>query len=140
MPPSDALPTDAELAILRVLWTHGPATVQEVQNHLDDDRGYTTVLKHLQIMLEKGLVSRDESQRAHVYRASVAKDDTQRRLVDDLLDRAFGGSARQLVMRALSTDRVTHEEIDRIRDLLDEVAEDREQGSDDGTNDDGSMQ
>lgn len=122
MPPSDPMPTDTELDLLRVLWAHGPSTVREVQDALDADSGYTTVLKHLQLMLEKGLVARDESQRAHVYRAAVAKDDTQRRLVDDLLDRAFGGSARQLVMRALSTDRVSREEIDRIRELLDEAA------------------
>jgi len=120
------MPTDTELDLLRVLWTRGPSTVREVQESLDADSGYTTVLKHLQIMLEKGLVTRDESQRAHVYRAAASKDDTQRRLVDDLLDRAFGGSARQLVMRALSTDRVSDEEIERIRELLDEAAE-REQ-------------
>lgn len=126
MPPSSPMPTDTELDLLRVLWTRGPSTVREVQESLDADSGYTTVLKHLQIMLEKGLVTRDESQRAHVYRAAASKDDTQRRLVDDLLDRAFGGSARQLVMRALSTDRVSDEEIERIRELLDEAAE-REQ-------------
>lgn len=125
------LPTDTELDLLRVLWARGPSTVREVQEHLDADSGYTTVLKHLQIMLEKGLVSRDESQRAHVYRASVAKDDTQRRLIDDLLDRAFGGSARQLVMRALSTDRVSREDLDRIRELLDEAATRQGDGGDD---------
>lgn len=117
------MPTDTELDLLRVLWTRGPSTVREVQADLDANSGYTTVLKHLQIMLEKGLVTRDASQRAHVYRAAVAEDETQRRLVDDLLDRAFGGSARQLVMRALSTDRVSREEIEQIRRLLDEAAE-----------------
>jgi len=119
MPPDTPLPTDAELAILRVLWTHGPATVQEVQDHLDTDQGYTTVLKHLQIMHDKGLVNRDESGRAHVYAPATEQADTQRRLVRDLLDRAFGGSARQLVMRALSTEDVTEEELAQIRDLLD---------------------
>lgn len=115
------LPTDAELAVLRVLWSRGPSTVREVQAHLDGDTGYTTALKHLQIMLDKGLVDRDESQRAHVYRAVAAKDDTQRQLVRDLLDRAFDGSARQLVMRALSADDVSREELDAIRTLLDDL-------------------
>lgn len=123
MPPDPPLPTDAELAILRVLWTHGPATVREVQDRLDTDQGYTTVLKHLQIMLDKGFVTRDESGRAHVYAPNIAEVDTQRRLVSDLLDRAFEGSARQLVMRALSTEDVTEEELDRIRTLLDQFDE-----------------
>ncbi|MFB6249314.1 MAG: BlaI/MecI/CopY family transcriptional regulator [Salinibacter sp.] len=124
MPPDAPLPTDAELAILRTLWTDGPATVREVQDGLDTDQGYTTVLKHLQIMLEKGLVTRDESGRAHVYAAHRAEADTQRRLVRDLLDRAFGGSARQLVMRVLSTEDVSREELDQIRDLLDQIDDD----------------
>lgn len=121
MLPNAPLPTDAELAILRVLWAHGPATVREVQDHLDADQGYTTVLKHLQIMLDKDLVTRDESGRAHVYAPAVAEADTQRRLVDDLLDRAFGGSAQQLVMRALSTEDVTRDELEQIRDLLAQI-------------------
>lgn len=119
MPPP--LPTDAELAILRVLWTDGSSTVREVLDRLDTDQGYTTVLKHLQIMLDKGLVTRDESGRAHVYASAVEEADTQRHLVRDLLDRAFGGSARQLVMRALSTEDVTEDELDDIRDLLDQA-------------------
>ena len=123
MPPDAPLPTDAELAILRTLWTDGPATVREVQDRLDTDQGYTTVLKHLQIMLEKGLVRRDESGRAHVYAPGIAEADTQRRLVRDLLDRAFGGSARQLVMRALSTEDVSRDELDEIRTLLDQIDE-----------------
>lgn len=121
MPPDAPLPTDAELAILRVLWSHGPATVREVQGRLDTDQGYTTVLKHLQIMLDKDLVVRDESGRAHVYAPATEEADTQRRLVRDLLERAFDGSARQLVMRALSTEAVTRDELDQIRDLLDQI-------------------
>lgn len=117
------LPTDAELAILRVLWASESATVREVQDRLDTDQGYTTVLKHLQIMHDKGLVDRDESGRAHVYTPVVAEADTQRRLVDDLLDRAFGGSARQLVMRALSTEDVTENELNQIRTLLGQIDE-----------------
>ncbi len=119
---SDApLPTDAELNILRVLWTDGPSTVRDVMQALDADQGYTTVLKHLQIMLDKGLVTRDESGRAHVYAAATEEADTQRRLVEDLLDRAFSGSAETLVMRALSSDAITEEELDDIRALLDEM-------------------
>jgi predicted transcriptional regulator len=119
---SDApLPTDAELKILRVLWSAGPSTVREVMESLDTDQEYTTVLKHLQIMLDKGLVTRDESGRAHVYAAAREEADTQRRLVEDLLTRAFSGSAETLVMRALSSEAVTREELDEIRALLDEI-------------------
>ena len=102
MPPKP-LPTDAELAILTVLWRRGPSTVRDVFESLRDDAGtgYTTVLKLLQIMMAKGLVKRDESQRSHVYRAAASEEQTQKRLVGDLLDRAFGGSAQALVMRAV---------------------------------------
>jgi BlaI family transcriptional regulator, penicillinase repressor len=114
-------PTEGELEILRVLWRRGPSTVREVQDDLVRDRqpGYTTVLKLLQIMAEKGLVSRDESGRAHVYRAAAAEEETQSRLVDHLLDRAFGGSAAQLVMRALSSRPASAAELAEIRRLLD---------------------
>ena len=97
-------PTDAELAILRVLWDRGACTVRQVQEQLACDRptGYTTVLKLLQIMTTKGLVSRDESHRTHVYEPALPAQQTQRQLVGDLLDRAFGGSARKLVMQALA--------------------------------------
>jgi predicted transcriptional regulator len=116
-------PTHAELAILRVLWERGPGSVRDVQKVLNDVKptGYTTVLKLLQIMAEKGLVARDESARAHVYRAQVEETATQRLMVRELLDRAFGGSAGQLVMQALSTRRATPDEIVGIRRLLDEM-------------------
>lgn len=118
-------PTDAELAILRVLWERGESTVREVQEALDPRRtaGYTTVLKQLQIMTEKGLVQRDETERAHVYRASLAREATETQLVGDLLDRAFGGSASRLVLRALASTPASAEEIAQIRKLL-EKAED----------------
>ncbi len=120
------LPTDAELALLHVLWRGGAATVRQVQEGLKQPAGYTTVLKLLQIMMEKGLVTRDESQRAHVYAAAVKEEKTQRQLVTDLVRRAFGGSARQLVMQALSAERVSAEELAQIRELLDTLeAEDR---------------
>lgn len=117
---SAPIPTDAELALLRVLWAEGPSTVREVHGHVDET-GYTTVLKQLQIMRDKELVTRDESSRAHVYAAAVPQDETERKLVDDLLDRAFGGSAQRLVMRALSGNRVSNDEIGAIRELLDSI-------------------
>lgn len=119
MPPR---PTDAELAILRVLWTRGPSTVRHVLDALNEERatGYTTVLKLLQIMTDKALVNRDESDRSHVYRAALSEADTQRQLLDDLTDRAFGGSAMQLVMRALSGRKASKADLAEIRRLLDQ--------------------
>ena len=116
-------PTDAELAILRVLWERGPSTVREVQEALHEQRGtgYTTALKLLQIMTEKGLVRRNDSQRTHVYEAAASRDQTQRQLVTDLLERAFGGSAEQLVLQALSAKKSSREELAQIRELLDEL-------------------
>lgn len=115
-------PTDAELAILRVLWRLGPATVRQIQEEINQNQqtGYTTVLKMLQIMTEKGLVKRDETERTHVYEASLPEEETQRQLVDDLLERAFGGSARQLVLHALSAKTTSRKELAQIRLLLDE--------------------
>lgn len=116
-------PTGAELEILGVLWDRGPSTVREVHERLAKGRdlGYTTVLKLLQIMAEKGLVRRDESQRAHVYAARIPAEQTQRQLVGDLLDRAFGGSAALLVQQALSSKRPSAQELSRIRVYLDEL-------------------
>lgn len=116
-------PTEAELAILRVLWERGPSTVREVTEHLQDERGtgYTTALKLMQIMTEKGLVARDESSRTHIYEAVATAETTQRQLVSDLLERAFGGSAQQLVMQALSSKRASKAELAEIRSLLDEL-------------------
>lgn len=115
-------PTDTELAILQVLWQHGPSTVRQVHERLSGTRetGYTTTLKLMQIMAEKGLVTRDESARTHVYRARRSRDETQRQLVSDLLDRAFGGSAAALVMQALSAQPASAEELREIRRLLDD--------------------
>jgi predicted transcriptional regulator len=114
-------PTDAELQILRVLWDRGPSTVRQVHEALGRETTYTSVLKLLQIMADKGLVTRDESQRSHIYRAALKRQQTQRQLVDDLLERAFGGAAEQLVMQALSARRVTPRELAEIRKLLDEL-------------------
>jgi predicted transcriptional regulator len=116
-------PTDAELAILNALWRRGPSTVREVQAELGGEaaNGYTTVLKLMQIMTEKGLLTRSGSGRAHVYAASQSEEQSQGRLVVDLLDRAFGGSAQQLVLRALTARRASPEELAEIRRLLDEL-------------------
>ena len=116
-------PTDAELAILRVLWRRGPSTVKEVHDELSRraPAAYTTTLKQLQIMAEKGLVSRDESQRAHLYAARLPEEQTQTQLVKDLLDRAFEGSASRLVLRALSSRPASAEELAEIRQLLDQL-------------------
>lgn len=116
-------PTDAELAILRVLWQRGPSTVRDVHEDLNRDgaTGYTTVLKLLQIMTEKGHVVRDETERAHVYEARYSEQKTQRQLLSDLADRAFGGSAAKLVMQALSGRKATAEELGVIREFLDRL-------------------
>jgi predicted transcriptional regulator len=116
-------PTDAELAILRVLWERGPSTVRQVHEALSGERptGYTTALKLMQIMTDKGLLARDESQRTHVYRPTAPAEETQRTLVRDLLDRAFSGAADQLVMRVLGAKAVSAGELARIRELLDEI-------------------
>ena len=112
-------PTDAELAILQVLWDRGPSTVRQVFESLADrETGYTTTLKLMQIMSEKGLVRRDETARTHVYAAAVSRDKTQQHLVRDLLDRAFGGSAASLVMQALSSQPTSAEERREIEELI----------------------
>ena len=113
-------PTDAELAILRVLWKRGPSTVREVHEALHEQgTGYTTVLKLMQIMADKGLVDRDERQRAHVYTARASEERTQSQLVTELLDRAFDGSGARLAMQALSAKKSSKAELAELRRLLD---------------------
>ena len=112
-------PTDAELNLLRVLWQRGPSTVRQIVEILGKDTGYTTALKLLQIMTEKGLVRRDETERTHVYEAAYTEDETQRQLVSDLLDRAFGGSAAKLALQALASRKASPEELAEIRKLID---------------------
>jgi predicted transcriptional regulator len=113
-------PTDGELMILRVLWHRGPSTVRQVHEVLERDRptGYTTVLKLLQIMHQKGLVVRDESERSHIYRARSSAQQTQRQLVRDLVDRAFDGSPATLIMQALAMKQPTRAEAAEIRKHL----------------------
>ena len=116
-----AKPTDAELAILRVLWRLGPSTVREVWERTNraQQTGYTTVLKLLQIMFEKGLVERDERARSHIYKASVSEEQTQRQVLGHLLERLFSGSASRLVMQALAVKKTSKAELAEIRKLLD---------------------
>lgn len=115
------LPTDAELDILAVLWRTGPATVREVHQALGKDSGYTTTLKQMQLMTEKGLLTRSERFRAHVYEAGLPKEQTQKQIATDLLRRAFEGSAASLVMGALSAQPASRKELQEIRQMLDEL-------------------
>ena len=123
-------PTDAELAILRILWDRGASTVRQVHEMLSRERpsAYTTALKMLQIMTEKGLVRRDDRDRTHIYQSKLTEEQTQRQLVRDLVDRAFGGSASKLVLQALTTKRATPDELVEIRKLI-ETREGRDTGS-----------
>jgi predicted transcriptional regulator len=116
-------PTDAELAILRVLWERGPSTVRQVFEVLSAEKemGYTTALKMLQIMHEKGLVQRDASDRVHVFATAQTQTQTQRNILDDLLEKAFGGSSTSLVLQALATRKASREELAEIRQMLDQV-------------------
>ena len=124
--PPMALPTNAELDILAVIWTLGVATVREVHDELGKDNRYTTTLKTMQLMTEKGLLIRSERFGSHVYEASVPKEQTQRQIAGDLLKRAFGGSARSLVMGALAAKPASREELDEIRGMLDAFAKKKE--------------
>lgn len=122
------VPTNAELEVLGLLWRDGPLTVRDLHETIARRRnvGYTTVLKTLQVMAEKGLVARDESERSHVYAAAIPESAVKKRLVSDLVDRAFDGSAAGLVMQALSSKRASPEELKEIRRMLDSLK--REEG------------
>ena len=116
-------PTDGELAVLRVLWDCGPSTVRAVHEHLNKTQktGYTTTLKAMQIMRAKGLVQRDDSRWAHVFRPRLTEQQTQQQILKDLMDRAFGGSAQQLVLQALAAKKSSRKELAEIRKLLDKM-------------------
>ncbi len=125
--PKHAKPTDSECMILNVIWQHGSATVRDVFNTLNDshDMGYTTVLKFMQIMTDKGLLERDTSVRPQVYRATQTRSKTQRSLLADLLKRAFDDSPGNLALQALSMRKIAPEELRQIRTLLDKLEDDR---------------
>lgn len=119
--------TEAELEILQILWKEGSSTVRTVNEALNTQRevGYTTTLKMMQLMFEKGLVKRDESQRTHTYTANISEDVTQKNLVDKLMQSVFGGSAMKLVMQALGNKKASQEEIKAIRQLLDQIEKEK---------------
>ena len=119
-------PSDAELAILTVLWRCGPSTVREVHQTLAKETGYTSTLKQMQVMHEKGLLRRSERYRSHVYEAAVSKEEAQARMAGDLMNRAFEGSAKNLVLGALTAQRASAEDLDEIRHMLDEFEKGRE--------------
>ncbi len=114
------IPTDSELEILQVLWQHGPSTVRFVNEDLNKNKevGYTTTLKIMQIMLEKGIVSRDAANRTHIYKADVSEDAAQKKLLDRFMDATFRGSAMKLVAQALGSGRTSQEELEKIKELI----------------------
>jgi predicted transcriptional regulator len=124
-PDPPPLPTGAEIAILAELWRQGASTVREVHEALGKDSGYTTTLKLMQLMFEKGLVVRNERYRSHVYEARAPKEQTQRQIAGDLMKRAFDGSAKSLVLGALAAQPASSKDLDEIRSLLDELEEGR---------------
>ena len=120
-------PTKAELAILRVLWTEGPLSVRDVQAILDRSKptGYTTVLKTMQIMADKGLVDRDDTVRPQIYRARYSEDRTQKQLLADIIQRVYGGSVKALVLHAIGTQKPSSEDLEKITKLLDRFEGDK---------------
>ena len=115
-------PTEGELELLRILWDRGPSTVRDIHDQISTRRplGYTSVLKLLQIMTDKGLVEREESGKAHIYHPAVSQNQTQDQLVRDISERLFAGSAAQLAMHALSLDQVNEHDLDALRTLIDQ--------------------
>ena len=116
-------PTDGELEIFNILWKKGPSTVRVVHEQLNKDAGYTTTLKIMQIMAEKGLVTRNEEGRTHIYTAAAPEEETQQHLLNRFLDTAFRGSAMKLVMQALGNRKTSKDELNQIRNLLDRMEE-----------------
>jgi predicted transcriptional regulator len=125
MAQNSPLPTAAELDILAVLWRLGPATVREVHEQLGKDSGYTTTLKQMQVMAEKGLLTRSERFRSHVYEAAAPREETQKQVAGDVLKRVFGGSAQNLVLGALAAQPASAQELDEIRKMLDAFAKEK---------------
>ena len=116
-------PTASELAILQLLWDNGPLTVRQVHDTVAEERevGYTTTLKTMQVMFERGFLTREPQGRGHLYAAAIAKEDTQDKLLDNFLDRAFGGSVKGLVMRALGSRKASRKDIQELKALIDRL-------------------
>ena len=125
--PPASVPTDVELSILNVLWQRGPSTVREIHHVMSQykETGYSTTLKMVQVMTEKGLVLKDESRRPQVYRPSMGQEKTQLQLLDDLVQRGFGGSAMKLVLRAVAAKRISDAELSEVRKLLAQAREEK---------------
>ena len=123
--PKQTGPTEREMEILRCLWQHGPSTVRQVNEAMNarQQTGYTTTLKLMQIMMDKGLLIRDDSQFKHLFEAAVSEESTQNQVVGNMLDRVFGGSTEKLVMRALSAKKVSKKDLARIRELIERMEE-----------------
>lgn len=126
---TEEFPTETELSILKILWNHGPSTVYEVQDALSQESGYTTVLKFLQIMHEKGIVDREKDGRAHRYWALLEKEETEQKMLGKFTDRLFDGSMQQLMQRAVSSDKLDCDDLDELEKLLQELKS--RQGEDD---------
>ena len=125
--PASSQPTEVELQILRILWELGPSPVREIHRRLEREKGtnYSTTVKMLAVMRQKGLVQRDEEATPHVYRAGITQERAQKRMLDDLIQKVYGGSARSLVLHALSSNRASPEDLDEVRRLLDKMRQDR---------------
>jgi predicted transcriptional regulator len=121
--PTSTQPTEVEMQILRILWDLGPSPVREIHRRLEAAKGtnYSTTVKMLAVMLQKGLVTRDEEAQPHVYRAALTRAKAGKRMLDDLIEKVYDGSAMSLVLQALSTRKATKEELDEIRRLLDSM-------------------
>ena len=121
--PPSAQPTQVEMQILRILWELGPSTVRDVHRRLQVAKGtnYSTTVKMLSVMLQKGLVKRDEEAQPHVYRPALSREKTGKRMLDDLIEKVYNGSAMSLVLQALSSGKATKEELDEVRRLLDQM-------------------
>jgi len=115
-------PTEAQLEVLNILWDRGPLTVRQVHEELSEAKPsqYTTTLKIMQVMADRGLVARDESERSHVYRPQIAREDAERQLASDLMNRVFAGSARRLLVSALASKRASSKEVDELRDFIEQ--------------------
>ncbi|MEC7752801.1 BlaI/MecI/CopY family transcriptional regulator [uncultured Roseivirga sp.] len=122
-------PTESELEILNILWTNGPSSVREVNKKINEQKevGYTTTLKLMQIMTQKGLVERDESSRSHIYSARIKAEDIQEQMLDKLLNTAFGGSASKLVLSALGSGKASARELEEIKALIQKLEQDGNQ-------------
>lgn len=121
--PTSSQPTEVELQLLRILWELGPSTVRDIHNRMTESKatGYSTTVKMLSVMLDKGLVKRDDSVRPQIYRAASSQQRTQKRMLDEMIQKVYDGSAKSLVLQALSSTKASKQDLEEIRNLLDEL-------------------